>query len=574
MIERTERGLVARSQTTVVEFEGIRLVSVRDAASGEEFLERASAEKVPGFELLRQNDKNAGLGVHPLASRVTYHLLAENIAEVLLNDWECDVSLRLSVDEATGDILVEPSAWTMQGGVAGIAWRVAGLRRDLQVVAPLQQGARLPPAHPQIAGKLAQWAFDWEAGFVVFEDSSEKETERKGFTVQAWDERLLFKGIRVGHEACPASVAFITYATGPWEQNRAVGNLCWRISTFRGGWRVPVRRYREWYWRAFRLDEAARMRPDWLGDLRLAVSWCPSEPALLEALAKKVDPRKVFLHVPNWRTHKYDQDYPDYTPSPEGAAFIRKARELGFHTAPHANSCQMSPDHPLFFAARDFCTRSPGDLRWGGWSWLPVQGWGAFGPPQSYSLMPANKDWNVLVNVHLGWSPWRRELTRQAAGLIRELDLDSLFVDVSQLIHNSDNGLVEGLTYPQGSLKLIRELAELAPHFCVSGESRNEVSTQFLSITQFHLYNFAHVHAIDGEDVSWVVECTAPVNEELFNGLTRGIGYAYGEGSNRRAMIDAQLKQGAIPTIIFQSSDPVSELEGEECRYILAQAGF
>ena len=36
-------------------------------------------------------------------------------------------------------------------------------------------------------------------------------------------------------------------------------------------------------------------------------------------------------------------------------------------------------------------------------------------------------------------------------------------------------------------------------------------------------------------------------------------------------MIDASLKQGAIPTLIFDTPDPVAELDGEECRYILAQ---
>jgi hypothetical protein len=280
----------------------------------------------------------------------------------------------------------------------------------------------------------------------------------------------------------------------------------------------------------------------------------------------------VFLHVPNWRIHKYDQDYPTYLPDENGAAFIRKAREMGFHAAPHTNTCQMSPDHPLFFQARDFCTRSPMDLRWGGWSWLPVKGWGSFGPPQSYSHMAAHKDWNVLVNVHLAWSPWRRQLTRQVASLIHDLGLDSIFIDVSQFIHNSDNAQLEGLSYPEGSLKLIRELAELSPGFCVSGEGRNEISTQYLSVVQLHLYNFAHVHAIDGEDVHWVVECTTPVNELLFKGLARGIGYHYGRGENRRSMIDATLEQGAIPTLIFDSPDPVTELNGEECRYILDHA--
>jgi len=186
--------------------------------------------------------------------------------------------------------------------------------------------------------------------------------------------------------------------------------------------------------------------------------------------------------------------------------------------------------------------------------------------------MPAHKEWNILVNVHLAWSPWRRQLTRQVADLIRELGIDSVFVDVSQHIHNSDHAVLEGLTYPEGSLKLIRELAELAPGFCVSGEGRNEISTQFLSVVQFHLYNFAHVNAIDGKEVSWVVDCTAPVNELLFKRLTRGIGYNYGRGAHRRPMIEATLKQGAIPTLIFQTSDPVAELEGEECRYILERA--
>ncbi|HHE73037.1 MAG TPA: hypothetical protein ENL34_12230 [Chloroflexi bacterium] len=178
----------------------------------------------------------------------------------------------------------------------------------------------------------------------------------------------------------------------------------------------------------------------------------------------------------------------------------------------------------------------------------------------------------MLVNVHPAWSPWRRELTRQVAELIRELDLDSIFVDVSQYIHNSDNAVLEGLTYAEGSLKLIRELVELAPGFCVAGEGRNEISTQYLSVVQFHLYNFAHVAAINSEDVAWVTEATVPVNQMVFGDLTRGIGYNYGRGENRRVMIEATLRQGAVPTLIFQSRDPVAELDGEEARTILARA--
>ncbi len=564
MIRLTEKGLIAESSTTIVEFEGARVVSVKDARTGEAFLDRGLAADVPAFDLFHQVGKISPLGVHPLASHVHTTLLTGTIAELVLEDWECDVSIRVSVDEATGDIVVEPSAWTMQGGIAGLGLNIAGIREDLDVVGPFQQGARLPMAHPQMQGKQADWPNSWEAGFIVFQGKS------SGFTIQTWDDHYIFKQVRIGHEKSPQTATFVTQAYGPLEQNRCVGNVAWRISAFQGDWTVPVKRYRDWYWRAYQLDKAAAMRPAWLDEIRLAVSWCPTHTGLLDALAQRVDPQSVFLHLPRWRLYKYDQDYPAYEVSEEGRAFITKARAMGFHTAPHANACQMNPDHPFFHQARDFCTRFPADIRWGGWSWLPVEGWGSFGPPQSYSQMPANKEWNILVNVHLAWSPWRRQLTRQVAGLMRDLGLDSMFVDVSQWIHNSDNAVLEGLTYAEGSLKLIRELAELAPGFCVAGEGRNEISTQYLSMVQFHLYNFAHVAAIDGQEVGWALDATLPVSEVLFKGLSRGIGYNYGKGVNRRAMVDATLKQGAIPTLIFQTRNPVAELDGEEAQYILS----
>jgi hypothetical protein len=563
MITQTESGLIIKTKTTLLEFHGVQIVSIQDATTGEEFLDRESGKGVPGLDLIHQNRKISPLGVHPLASQVHYILLNDHIAEIVLNDWECDVSLRISEDEVNGDILIEPSAWTMQGGVFGIGLNVPGIRIDLDVVGPFQQGARASLSSPHIQGKNATWPNDWEAGFLVFAGKG------SGFSVQAWDDHYIFKGIQIGHEKSIQSVAFITYAFGPLEMNRCVGNLCWRFSAYRGDWVIPVRHYRDWYWKAYRLEEASTLRPDWLEKLRLAISWCPTNPNLLDALSRKVSPDSVFIHLPNWRSYIYDQDYPTFVAGAEGQAFIEKARSMGFHVAPHANACQMSSDHPLFFQARDFCTRSPQDLRWGGWSWLPVGGWGAFGPPQGYSLMTAHKEWNILVNVHLAWSPWRRQLTRQIAELIDRLGLDSIFVDVSQLIHNSDNAILENLTYAEGSLKLIRELTELAPHFCVAGEARNEISTQYLSVVQFHLYNFAHVNATNLEDVQWVPEVTTSVNEILFKGLTRGIGYAYGKGANRRAMIDATLKQGAIPTLIFDTDDPVAELDGEEALYIL-----
>ena len=566
MIKLTEKGILIESRTTRAEFSGIRLVSLQDALSGEEFLDRAAGEKVPGFQLLHQNGGIDRLGEHAQASKVYFKLLTETIAEIVLEDWECDLSVRVSIDEASGDILLEPSAWTMAGGIAGLEFAVAGVRADLDLIAPFQQGFRGSLSSPQVQGKHSTWPNMWEAGVVSFAGPA------SGFSVQAWDSLALFKGVNIGHAGCPQTASFVTYANGPLEMNRCAGNLCWRISAYQGEWQKPFLRYADWYWKTYRLDEKASLRPDWLNDLALGVSWCPTQPALLDALARKIDPNKVFLHLPNWRTGEYDQEYPSYKPSPEGRAFILKARAMGFHVAPHTNYCMMSPDHPLFFSARDFCTRSPNDLRWGGWSWMPVKGWASFGPPQSYSNMPTHKAWNVLVEIHLAWSPWRRHITREVAEMIQDTGIDSVFVDVSHYIHNSDNATLENLSYAEGSLKLAQELVELQKGLCVTGEGRNEITNQYQSVAQFHLYNYAHTLDYDGKDVSWVESCTLPVSALIFKGLSRGMGYHYGTGPNRQLFIDTTIKQGAMPTLIFKTPDPVSELENEESRYILERA--
>jgi len=564
MIVKTEKGLSIESRTTKIEISEGRLVSIRSAVTGEEFLNRDLQDGVPAFDLYHQVGKISALGVHPLASKFHYTLLTDTIAEIVLEDWEADVSVRISIDEETGDILLEPSAWTMQGGIAGLGMHVAGIRTDLDLIAPFQQGCRARLSHPQVQGRKATWPDRWEVPVAVFAGDA------GGFSVQTHDEHFVYKGMNVGHESSPQVATFVTYARGPLEQNRCVGNVCWRIAAYEGDWQAPFLQYRDWYWKAYNLEAAAALRPEWLDKITLAVSWCPTNLDLLDALATKANPDNVFLHLPHWRAHKYDQDYPTFAPSSEGRAFIQKARAMGYHVAPHTNHCQMSPDHPFFDVARDFCTRSPTDIRWGGWSWLPVEGWRNAGPPQSYSTMASVKDWNVLVNAHLAWSPWRRHLTREIADLVRETGIDSVFVDVVHWVHNSDNATLENLSYAEGSLKLAREIVELAPGFCVSGEGRNEITTQYVSMVQFHVVSYAHSLLMKGEDVSWLDDVTVPVSELIFGGLSRGIGYSYGVGGDQRTMIDAQLQQGAIPTLILRSDDPIAQLDGEVSKYILA----
>ena len=68
----------------------------------------------------------------------------------------------------------------------------------------------------------------------------------------------------------------------------------------------------------------------------------------LEALAKRVDPRKTFIgRQGDYRKYAFDVGYPDYEPTPEARKWFTRARELGFHVGAHFNSMcvsQMFPD--------------------------------------------------------------------------------------------------------------------------------------------------------------------------------------------------------------------------------------
>ncbi len=86
----------------------------------------------------------------------------------------------------------------------------------------------------------------------------------------------------------------------------------------------------------------------------MAISWCPGDIDILEAIAGRADPRKVLIHFSNWRTDAYDENYPTYIPSDTARKFIARAHQLGFHVMPHCNTIETDPNNPVYIALRDF----------------------------------------------------------------------------------------------------------------------------------------------------------------------------------------------------------------------------
>ncbi|HNQ87100.1 MAG TPA: DUF6259 domain-containing protein [Verrucomicrobiota bacterium] len=522
------------------------LVSLRCRATGEEYVGGVEPDAGAALELVYRSDERVRIDASKFG-RITTHPVSERCAEFVFHSWDGDGVLSVSADPETGDVLIEPAAFSSRPGVRGCRWSLAGLRKDLDLVAPFFQGTRLPLEDPLIRNSHWPWPFFWEAGLVILQGKA------GGFWVHTQDARYRYKALQVGSPANPRQLGFDTEAYGPIDNNLSAGGLAWRLNVHQGDWSVPATVYRDWLWDAYRLRPDEQQRPPWIRDIAFAVSWCPGDATILEALARRLDPRRVLLHYPHWRTDPYDENYPNYVPSDDARQFIAKGQSMGFHVMPHFNSVDMDPSHPAYAFLRDFQYRGLDrqDLR--GWSWHEGRG---LGVPESNATRVQNRDKKVMVKIHPGLAFWRSLLGRSIGPVARDLALDTVFIDVTLVSHNLHNCLVDGMTSTEGMNRLIRHVAGLGRGLAVGGEGLNEITMQGQSFAQVHLFK-SWQDSIDG------LERTGgcPLNERLFGRLCRSFGYSGLGGRNPKEelRIRVHLEHGAIPTVTLRSAAEIDQ---------------
>lgn len=519
-------------------------VSLRNKATGEELIEAPNTSDSAALELVFRNDEMVRVDESKFGS-IAVHALSPTRAEFVFQSWDGDGVVTVEADAASGDILVEPSAFSSRPGVRGVRWNIAGLRPDLEMVAPFFQGSRLKLDDSLIRNSHWGWPFMWEAGLVILQ------SKRGGFWVHTQDTQYHYKAVKVGSQAQPNRIGFDSEAYGPIDQNLAAGGLVWRVNVFDGDWTAPAERYRSWLWRAYGLQADEDRRLPWIHDVRFAVSWCPGSDDILEALARRLEPARVLLHFPNWRTDGYDENYPTYIASDAGKRFIAKARTMGFRIMPHFNAIDMDPSHPAYAYLRDFQYRGIDrqDLR--GWSWFRGRG---LGVPESNVSRSQHRDKKVMVKVHPGLGMWRSILGRNILEAAKDLSLDSVFIDVTLVTHNLHNALVEGMTSTEGMNRLIRHVAALGGGLVVGGEGLNEITMQGQSFAQAHLFK-SWQQSTDGLERTGGCD----LNHRLFGRLCRTIGYSGLSGRNESEALRMRmhLEHATIPTVTIRSAQDI-----------------
>jgi len=478
------------------------------------------------------------------AGSVRYLRVNDSSVEAVCNSWNGDGVVRFSLDEETGDLLIEPSGYSGRPGLRAVRWKLTGIAAGSELVAPFFQGVKLPFESCLISGRRWEWPKFWEAALAIVH------RETGGLYVYCQDNQFRYKSLQVGEGNHTHLLGFDTESYGPLHQNRSAGGITWRINVYDGDWTQAASVYRKWLWAAYGLNKVAARIPEWADEIKFAVSWCPTSVDVLDALAARLDPSKVLLHVPNWREDQYDENYPRYVASVQGAAFIKRAREMGFHVMPHFNSIDMDPQNPVFHAVRDFVYQHLETGVREGWSWSRGQ---TLGVPSSNKALVNNRDKKVMVKIHPGLKAWRTILKENIAAAVRTHGLEAVFTDVTLNTGNLMNCLVDNMTSTEGMWHLLRELGEIDKGLVVGGEGRNEVIAQGQAFAQAHLL-FSWHSTVDG-----LAGAQCDLGNRLYGDLCRCIGYSGLSGSSQESeqRIGAHEDQGTIPTITVSNAGEI-----------------
>jgi len=554
-----ENKIIIHTHTQAAVIEKGFLTSLVSKKTGEEFIKGLAINELAALELIYRHDETISINESKFGS-IRTHQISSLKAEIIFHSWDGDGVISVSVEPKSGTILIEPSAYSSRPGVVACRWNIAGIHPDLQLVAPFFQGIKLKLDDPLIANTHWQWPISWEAGLAILQSN------KGGFWVHTQDGRYRYKALKVGTETQNNHLGFDTQAYGPIGNNLSAGGLVWRINVFEGDWKIPAEQYRKWLWDAYNLQAEEDKRQDWIKNIKFAVSWCPGDGDILNAISKKVNPNHCLIHYPSWRTDPYDENYPTYTASEAGRAFIQKGLAMGFRMMPHFNSIDMDPSHPTYAYFRDFQYRGieRQDLR--GWSWYRGRG---LGVPESNVSRRNNRDKKVMVKVHPGLSMWRSVLGQNILQACRELNLDTVFIDVTLVSHNLHNCFVEATTPTEGMKKIISHVAGLGKGLVVGGEGLNEITMQGQSFAQVHLFKSWH-SSIAG--LGRTGGCN--LNDVLFGKLCRTIGYANigGRDDDQTLRMKMHLEHGAIPTVTIRSAEEI-ESPNPSVKLMLNMAG-
>ena len=432
-----------------------------------------------------------------------------------------EITLTIEVEPTTGDLLIAGSGESDTFGVYGFQWGCDNIDiNNLDFILPANGGQVITASTP-FESKWYSYPASWEAQLAIFEG------EQGGFFVRTADETFPYQQLIWEKNSGELAVNFQTHNQAPWDALNTVQSVVWRFNTYVGDYRVPARIHRYWMEEAFQPWRLADM-PNWVEDIGLVImvgspDLMGRELDMASALAEEVDPSKTLLYLVDWCEYRYATYLPDYTPSEGFGGFIKAVHEMGYRVMLHTNLVGMSTYHPLYPDFQAFQFRNPRDGRLMGWRWDELE-------------EPRRHAW-----INNASSNFRDLLVSRLKQVWEEHGVDAFHLDISHVVTNDANGLIEGLNSQQGNVLMHKQLAEAMPGVVFSGEHLHEVT--------FFRESFAQRWK------QWQGFTPHPISSFLFGPYTRPYGYlglpaVSGEqAAEYHLYLDSYESWGVLPTL-------------------------
>ncbi len=550
MINIIDDIIVIKTKTLIAEMRDGKLTSVKSKITGETYLNDPDSEKRPPLQLVYTGNNRVDIDPNCRNGQIEYLQISETRMDICFHTWNGSGILSLSEDQETGDLIIEPSAFSTMPGVRSVRFDMAGFREDAKLVAPLFQGIMVDMDDPLIRNSRFIYPYKWESPFVALQ------SPQGGLFVYTKDTSYHFRTLNVGDNGVSNRIGLEAEASGPITNNLSCGSCAWRINVYQGDWMVPVKKYKAVLWSKLNLADRERKMPDWMKEVRLAYSWCPTDRHILSELKRYINPQKVLIHLPRWREGEYDKEYPNYLPSADAIAFIKEATAMGYHVAPHFNAYEIDPTRKEFALVRDFRYRDLETRRGMGWAFdcgcVPI--------PEDNCLLSSSQHHNVMAKIHPGHAMWRYLLEKNILDAVNATGTDTIFIDVTHNIFNLDNEYVNNLSCGEGAIRLLKDAESLGNGLCVGGEGLNEIVAQGQFFAQGHV--FAPVNGADASTVT--VEKVCPINQILYEGVCHIIGYHphIGDYNAMRKTHELDQARGFIPTLIGVGFEELQSPQG------------
>ena len=558
MITIQGNQIIADTKTQTVVFTNGRLTQVNSKFDGKSYLHDPSSADIP-ISLVYACNQTLPMGKTENCSMETT-VYSDCMVNISFTAWNGHAELLIEEEAETGAVCVTPSAHTSRPGVLACRWEMSGLGKDLTMTLPFLQGFQAKLDDPILKWEMFQdlrYPYRWEENFVAFG------TETGGMWIYSEGSRNRFKFLHIRNNDDPYSVAFDAQNYGPIEDLLSAGGVTWKINTYQGDWTVPVEQYRNMLMQDSAWERSKATLPEWFSDIKLAYCWCPTDEKILDILKEYIEPKHVLIHLPHWRIHKYDQQYPDYTASEEAAAFIRKGTAMGYHIAPHFNCYEIDPSLPEFELVRDFRYRDMENARVWGWGFMPNStDWGI---PEDNTTLRTSRHRNVMTKIHPALPAWRNLFAKNVKKAIDDNGLHVVFLDTSHNTLNLRNELVNDTTTIDGARELLSMVQRINGGVTIGGEGMNET---------LMCQHFAQGHSMyNGPDLDMIpVENYLPINATLYGGLCHIIGYHGQKTKERQIMQDERdAKRGFLPTLLGNSIYDVND-DDSVARRIIARA--